>query len=262
MTDQQAVDITDIVIGTDPAEPVDTGAPASSAPSGGTPGLRGVLGVPAGEGPWPGVVMVHEAFGVDDVMRRQVERMTRAGYLVLLPDLYTAGGARRCLISTFRALLAQKGRAFADVDASRRHLLARPDCTGRVGIIGFCMGGAFALVAAAGHGFDAASANYGLLPKDLDKTLSGACPVVASYGGADRMIPRGAAKLEAAFTRLGIEHDVKEYPGVGHSFLNDAPAGPRPLRPLMRISGVRPEPETAADAWRRIEAFFAQHLAN
>ncbi|MGF1664334.1 MAG: dienelactone hydrolase family protein [Kineosporiaceae bacterium] len=226
---------------------------------GGTPELRAVLAVPRGEGPWPGVVMVHEAFGIDGVMRRQVERMASAGYLVAMPDLFTAGRAR-CLVATVAALSTGRGRAWDDLEAARRSLVAREDCTGFVGVLGFCLGGGFALVAAS-RGFDASSVNYGQLPRDLDAAVREACPVVASYGARDR--PRGSAgRLRAALARHGIAHDVHEYPDAGHSFLNDAGVGPRPLRPLMRwVAGAGPEPSSAADAWRRIEAFFAEHLS-
>ncbi|WP_176819137.1 dienelactone hydrolase family protein [Quadrisphaera sp. DSM 44207] len=233
---------------------------AVPTPDGGTPGLRGVLGVPAGTGPWPGVVVVHEAFGVDDVMRRQVARVASAGYLALMPDLFTAGGPRRCLVTAFRALAAGHGRAVTDVQAARSLLLEREDCTGRVGVLGFCMGGAFALVMAS-RGFDASSVNYGALPRDLDAAVAGACPVVASYGERDAFLRRAPARLEAALERAGVPCDVRSYPTAGHSFLNDAEVGPRPLRPVMRrVLGVGPDPVAAADAWRRIEAFFAEHL--
>ncbi len=66
-----------------------------------------------------------------------------------------------------------------------------------------------------------------------------------------------AKKLEQALAENGVEHDVKVYAGAGHSFLNDAPNGPALLRPLERIADVGPEPAAAADAWPRIEAFFA-----
>lgn len=223
-------------------------------------GLHGVIAHPTGSGPWPGVVVVHEAFGVTDVMRRQVERLAEAGYLAVMPDLFTEGGPRRCLGATFRALQAGEGRAFADIEATRRQLAARPDCTGKIGVIGFCMGGGFALVTAA-KGFDVSSVNYGSLPRDLDAAIVGACPIVASYGGRDRSLRGAAAKLDAAADRVGIRHDVKEYAAAGHAFLNDGPSGPLWTRPLTAlIMGAGPEPSSAADAWQRIETFFDETL--
>ncbi|MFD3381454.1 MULTISPECIES: dienelactone hydrolase family protein [unclassified Streptomyces] len=231
-----------------------------SAARGGSRRLTGHLTRPAGTGPWPGVVVVHEALGVNDVMHRQTERLAKAGYLVVMPDLFTDGGTVRCLVPTFRAALSGHGRAFRDIEAARTRLAQDPDCTGRIGIIGFCMGGSFALLAGSDGEFDAASVNYGRPPKDLDGALDGSCPVVASYGARDRTLPGVARKLEASLDRLGIVHDVKEYPEAGHSFLNDAEIGPRALRPLMRVAGIKPHPESAVDAWQRIDGFFATHL--
>jgi carboxymethylenebutenolidase len=221
--------------------------------------LYGYVSTPAGQGPWPGVVLVHEAFGLDEVMRRHADRLAGMGLLSLAVDLYSAGGPARCLVSTMRSMLRGQGRAFTDIEAARQHLAGSPQCTGRIGIIGFCMGGGFALLSA-GTGFDAASVNYGMLPKDLDAAVAGVCPMVASYGGDDRTLKGAAAELERALTQAGVEHDVKEYPGASHSFLNDAANGPRALRPLLKVSGMGPEPVAAADAWQRIESFFSTHL--
>ena len=143
--------------------------------TGTSPALRGYVARPASPGPWPGVVMVHEMWGVDDVARRQADRLAEAGYLTVLPDLFSAGGAIRCLKATFGALKAQRGRAFQDIEAARTWLTAQPDCTGRVGVIGFCMGGGFALLAAT-RGFDASSVNYGLLPDEPDVALGRRLP--------------------------------------------------------------------------------------
>ena len=77
-----------------------------------SPGLKGVLGVPSGTGPWPAVVVIHEAFGVDVEMRKQVAHLASLGYLALMPDLFTAGGVRRCLGATARALRSGQGRAW------------------------------------------------------------------------------------------------------------------------------------------------------
>ncbi|QMW65878.1 dienelactone hydrolase family protein [Mumia sp. ZJ1417] len=222
--------------------------------------LRGYLAEPTSPGPWPGVVLIHEAFGLDDNMRRHADRLAEMGYATLAVDLYSDGGARRCLVATCRAFLSGKGRAFSDIDAARQWLVDRKITTGKVGVIGFCLGGGFALLVAGRGGYDAASVNYGLIPKDLDDVVAASCPVVASYGTKDRTVRNGAAQLETALTAAGVPHEISEYDGAGHAFLNDAQGGPRVLQPVLRVAGIGPDPEAAPQAWRRIGAFFAEHL--
>jgi carboxymethylenebutenolidase len=222
--------------------------------------LRGYLARPDDpDAAVPGVVMVHEAWGLDDVLTRQADHLAGLGYAVLAPDMYSAGGPARCLVPTFRALRTGRGRAFADLEACRLWLTEQPWCTGKVGIIGFCMGGGFALLTAP-RGFDVSAPFYGMLPRD-PRDLQGSCPIVASYGGRDSGLVGAAAKLERALTELGVPHDVMEYPAAGHSFMNDAANAPVPLRPLMKVANIGPEPGSAAHAWGRVEAFFAEHLA-
>src|ERR1700712_1738713 len=119
---------------------------------------------PVDEGPWPGVVMLHEVFGLDDIVRRQAERLAAVGYVVYAPDLLGDGLKILCVRAAFRALTSRTGRPFEVIEATRQQLLARPDSNGKVGVIGFCMGGGFALLLAA-RGFDASSVNYGTVPK-------------------------------------------------------------------------------------------------
>ncbi len=231
---------------------------AASAERGGSQLLSAYLAIPDGAGPWPGVVVIHEIMGLDAQTRRHADRLARAGYLALAVDLFSAGGPG-CVVATMRALRRGAGRPCMDVTTAQLFLRADPRCTQKVGVIGFCMGGGFALLTAAA-GFDAVSANYGQLPRDPEAALDGACPVVGSYGGRDLALRGAAPVLAAALERLGVEHDVKEYPGAGHAFLDDALPGPAVLRPLLRVTRIGPDPEAAADAWGRIEAFFAAHL--
>lgn len=221
--------------------------------------LHGYLRCPAGRGPWPAVVVVHEIFGLDANARAHTDRLADLGYAALAVDLYSAGGARRCLVATMRSMLRGSGRAFVDIETARVALLERTDVTDRIGIIGFCMGGGFALLTADAERYGAASVNYGMLPKDLGATAT-SCPVVASYGAQDRALRGAAGRLDAALREHSVDHDVREYDGVGHSFLNQLPTGPRPMQPLFRVLGVHADPDVVADAWRRIDTFFAMHL--
>lgn len=223
--------------------------------------IPGLCAVPEGTGPFPAVVIVHEVFGIDESMTAQVTRMASAGYLVLMPDLYSRGGMRKCLKATFRALVDGTGQAYEDIEAAKRMLVARPDCTGKVGVVGFCMGGGFALQLVS-KGYDAAAVNYGQAAKDLDAQLVGACPIVGTFGAKDMSLKGAGPKLEAALTRAGIPHDVKVYPEASHAFMNPTQAGPKALRPFMNtVVGFKPRPDDAADAWQRIESFFAEHLS-
>jgi carboxymethylenebutenolidase len=219
----------------------------------------GHLAVPVGPppGPWPGVVVIHEAFGLNADIRAHADRLAAAGYLALAPDLYRGRPFVRCLRGMFRQLRAGSGAAFDTIGAARAALAARADSTGKVGVLGFCMGGGFALLCAPRGDFSAASVNYGEVPDDAERVLAGACPIVASYGARDQMGTKPSRRLEGALTALNVPHDVKVYPDAGHSFMSAKPAA---LAPLARLARLDYEPESAEDSWRRILAFFAEHL--
>jgi carboxymethylenebutenolidase len=221
--------------------------------------LHAALVLPGTSGTHPGVVVLHEAWGLNDDIRRICRRFAEEGYVALAPDLYSHGAKTRCLTRVM--FDTYSGRASAttldDIEGTRAALAERPEVDGeRIAVIGFCQGGGFALAFAVSGAVRAAGVNYGAVPAKASK-LEGVCPVVASYGGRDRIVGKLGARLERHLTALGVPHDVKTYPDVGHSFLGQHDNW---LTRLPNPMATGYSEEEAEDAWQRILAFFAQHV--
>lgn len=226
--------------------------------------MRVHVEAPGFPGPHRGAIVLHEAYGLNDDIRAVCRRFAGRGWVAAAPDLFSAGRQIVCLaramleVSTFRA------GAIADLVAvTETWLASRSDVDAdRLAVIGFCMGGGFALLHACRQQrrVRAASVNYGDVPKTA-AVLRGACPIVASYGGRDRLYGPKGWRLERMLEEAGVAHDVRVYPEAGHSFMTHS-AEAHPVGRLLAFplrSGHHPE--AARDAWERTFAFLEAHVA-
>ncbi len=212
----------------------------------------------------PGVLVIHEAWGLNDDIRRITQRFAEHGYAALAPDLYSVGPPRPfCIVQTMRSLMANDGRAFDSLDAARQWLVdhERVDSS-RLAIAGFCMGGGFAILHAVSASYQASAPYYARVPRDA-RDLEGICPVVGGFGAQDTITPGMAERLRGHLEALDVPHDIVEYPEAGHSYMNDIPGGfPSLLVRLQRRRGsiIGLDPEASEDSWRRMLDFFERHL--
>jgi len=208
------------------------------------------------------VVVIHDIFGFSDDQARIAQRLADNGYPVLAPDLYDRPGAKSlCVVRTLRDHEAGHGDAFDQLDACRQWVLEQTDQpVTKVAMMGFCMGGRFALLYAARGTLQVVAPFYGGVPRKA-RALTGICPVVGGWGKKDLIYGHHGERLAGHLTELGVEHDIQTYPDAGHSYMNDHQtflfkrmADYSPLR-------AKYDPDTAEDSWRRVLAFFEKTLS-
>jgi carboxymethylenebutenolidase len=194
------------------------------------------------------VVIIHEILGLNDNIRDIARRFVQEGYLALAVDLFSTANRVICMARVFHGMLLRplENGIVGDLQAALAFLGARPEVDrARLGAIGFCMGGGYALqLACVSSGLRAASVFYGMNPRPLE-AVTRACPIAGSYPERD-FTANAARRFEPILERARVAHDIKIYPGARHSFFSDQ-------SPTYQA-------EAAHDAWQRTLAFFNTHL--
>jgi carboxymethylenebutenolidase len=213
-------------------------------------GASGYLSLPAGAARKPAIIVIQEWWGLNDWVKQQADRYASQGYVALAPDLYRG----RVAANTDEAHELSRGlpedRAMADLKGAFDYLASRDDVDPkRIGVIGWCMGGGYALGLALNEPRLAAVVmNYGRLVTDPAAIAKLNAPLMGNFGANDRGIPAADVQaFDAALKKAGKSADIKIYEGAGHAFMNEN----------NKQGYVK---DAAADAQKRIDAFFASHL--
>jgi carboxymethylenebutenolidase len=212
--------------------------------------------------PRAAVIVVQEAFGVNDHIEDVTRRLAREGYHAVAPHLFHRAGGGTAPYDDFSKVFPLfKGlddqALLDDIDATLQALAERGFAPERIGVVGFCMGGRISFLVAARRRLGAAVGFYGggivtarfpQFPALVDEAATLQTPWLGLFGDTDESIPvEEVEQLRTALEAAPVAHEVVRYPGAGHGFHND-------VRPAF-------EPTAAADAWERTLAWFAKHLA-
>jgi carboxymethylenebutenolidase len=208
----------------------------------------GYVAMPDGSGTHPGVVVIHEIYGLNDNIKDITHRFAEAGYVALAVDLFTDRNRAVCMTRYMTGMLLGSINRYGvnDLKTALTYLAKnRAVDPTRMGAIGFCLGGGFAIAwACTDSRLKAIAPFYGANPRPLE-VVSRLCPVVGSYPEKDITTNAGRA-LDQALDKHHIAHDIKIYPGAQHSFFNDR--------------GKAYDKSAAEDSWARVIKFFGEQI--
>jgi carboxymethylenebutenolidase len=213
-------------------------------------GIPGYLATPKGNGPWPGLVVIQEWWGLDQQTKSIADRFADINYLAFSPDLYHGELAQLGDGDKAMALVQKYGStAPDDLNKTFDGLKALPDSSGKIGSVGFCFGGRMSLSLGINRPVDAVCTFYGGgMQQIFDQLHKLHCPVLGLFGDQDVSIPVGTVEqFDELLDQVGVEHEIIVYPDSGHAFFRDS--DPKVYKPAA-----------AKDAWGRVTKFFGAHL--
>ncbi len=206
------------------------------------------LARPEGAGPFPGVVIIHEVYGLNENIKDIARRFANEGYAALAVDLFSNQNRAVCMARFIGGMMLNSldHSGIRDLKAALTFLTEQPDVDGeRLGAVGYCLGGSFAIAwACTDNRLKAIAPYYANNPRPLE-AVERLCPVVGSYPTGDFTTKPGET-LDVELDRYNIPHDIKIYPGAKHSFFNDQRGNYNEA--------------AAADSWQRVLAFFKEHI--
>lgn len=211
---------------------------------------QGYLARPDGNGPFPGVIVVQEWWGLDDHIKDVARRFAAEGFAAFAPDLYHGKITHEPDEAGKLMMALDMPRASKELAAAAEHLANEPFINGRgIGATGFCMGGGLSLTLACDSPhIKAAAPFYGMNPDPVDKVANLSGPVRVSYAEHDDWIGAPVRDaLESALKKHGKDHEIVVYPGTHHAFFNDT------HRDVY-------DKDAATDAWAKMLELFRANL--
>ena len=184
--------------------------------------FTGYLSGPDGDGKAPGLLLITAIFGIDDEMKELAGAWAADGFLVSVPDIFwrVMPGPTADMEKAFARFSAfDKDQGMLDIEDLIKDLKAQPRCNGKVAMLGFCFGGLYAHLAAAGLGIDAAGAFHGTkIGPNADEAANVTCPVSFHFGAEDPVVPMDEVEIIRAAYASHDNAEIKVHPGAGHNF--------------------------------------------